>query len=80
MRNAILNILLFKSFFKKAVFSEKKTVKNRFWGPESLLKGRGCLATKMNVTFFMGNEILIIFSFNNFFEKNNIFGENRKNS
>ncbi len=39
-------------FQKKAVFS-KKIVKNRFWGP-SLLKGRGCLATKMNITFFYG--------------------------
>ncbi len=31
----------------------------------------------MNITFFMGNEVLNIFSFNNFFEKSNIFGENR---
>ncbi len=28
------------------------------------------------ITFFMENEVLNIFSFNNFFEKINIFGEN----
>ncbi len=27
------------------------------------------MATKMNITFFMGNEILNIFSSDNFFEK-----------
>ncbi len=31
---------------------------------------------RMNITFFMGNDILNIFSFNNFSEKSNIFGEN----
>ncbi len=40
--------------------------------------GRRYLATKMNITFFMGNEVLNIFSLNNFFEKSNIFGENRE--
>ncbi len=30
----------------------------------------------MNTTFFMGNEVLNIFLFNNFFEKSNIFREN----
>ncbi len=49
-------------------------MKNRLWGP-SLLKGNGRLAWKMNLTFLMGNEVLNIFSFNNFFEKSNIFGE-----
>ncbi len=40
---------------------------------KSLLKGRSRLATKMNITFFlMGNEVLNIFSFNNFFEKSTI--------
>ncbi len=39
-------------------------------------KDRGRLATKMNITFFMGNEVLNIFSSNNFFEENNIFREN----
>ncbi len=31
---------------------------------------------KMNITFFMGNEVLNIYSYNNFSEKLNIFGEN----
>ncbi len=31
---------------------------------------------KMNITFFMGNEVLSIFLFNNSFEKSNFFGEN----
>ncbi len=31
---------------------------------------------EINVTFLMGNEVLNIFSSNNFFEKSNIFGEN----
>ncbi len=34
------------------------------------------LATRMNITFFMGNEVSNILSFNNFFEKSNIFGDN----
>ncbi len=29
----------------------------------------------MNITFFTGNEVLNIFSCNNFFEKTQIFGE-----
>ncbi len=37
---------------KKFVFSEKKS-ETLFWGgAKSLLKGRGCRAMKMNVTFF----------------------------
>ncbi len=43
---------------------------------KSLLKGRGRLTTKMNITFFIGNEVLNIFSFNNFLDKSNIFPEN----
>ncbi len=44
-------------------------------GPKSLLKERRLLATRMNINFFMGNEVLNILSFNNFFEKSNIFGD-----
>ncbi len=36
---------------------------------------RDHLALKMNITFFMGNEVLNILSFNNFFEKRNIFAD-----
>ncbi len=49
--------------------------KTRFWRPKFLLKGRGRLATKMNTTFFMGNEVLNIFSSKHFFEIINIFGK-----
>ncbi len=62
-------------FSKKTVFSEK-TTKPQFLGPKSLLKERGCQGMKMNITFFMENEVLNIFSFDNFFDKSNIFGEN----
>ncbi len=34
------------------------------------------LATRMYINFFMGNEDPNILSFNNFFEKRNIFGDN----
>ncbi len=47
-------------FSTKAVFSEK-TAKPQFLGHKSLLKGRGRRTTKMNITFFMGNEVLNIF-------------------
>ncbi len=50
-----------------------KMAKTGFWRP-SLFWREGRWATKMNITFFfMGNEILNIFSSNNFFEENNIF-------
>ncbi len=42
------------------------------------MKGRGHLATKMNVTFFMGNEVLNALSSKNFFDESNIFRENAK--
>ncbi len=32
--------------------------------------------TKMNITLFIGNKILNIFSINNFFEKSNVYPEN----
>ncbi len=62
-------------FFKKScIFWENG--KKPFRGVKSLLKGRKCVAIKMNITFFMGNEVLNIFSSNNFFEISNSFGEN----
>ncbi len=69
------NLSIIIVFLKKAVLSEKMA-KLQFLGLKSLLKGRGRRATKMNITFFIGNEIVNIFSFNNFSEKSNIFGEN----
>ncbi len=70
MRYGILYYLAV--FSKKDEFSEK-TAKPPFLGPKSLLKVRGRPATKMNITFLMGNEILNIFSFNNFFKKKQHF-------
>ncbi len=49
-------------------------------GARFLLKGRRLLATNMNTSFFMGNEVSNMFSSNNLFEKSNIFGENRENN
>ncbi len=49
------------SFSKKAVFSEK-IAKNPFVGGHDHFEGRGGrLATKMNITFFVGLEVLNIF-------------------
>ncbi len=42
------------------------------------MKRRGHLATKINITFFMENEVLNMFSINSFFGKSNIFRENSK--
>ncbi len=101
----VLNILLFSFFFfqkKKSIFW--KNGKKPFLGPKSLLKGIGCPATKMNITFFYGkwgfeydcfesreclekkNQYNLFrrhwgfqyFSFNNLFEQNKIFQDNRE--
>ncbi len=41
--------------------------------------GMGRLVTKMNISFFMGNYVLNIFSSNNCFEESYIFHENCEN-
>ncbi len=57
----------------------RETQKNRFGvAGKSLLKGRGCRATKKNISFFMENKVLIVFSSNNFFEESNILREYNK--
>ncbi len=58
-----------------AVFFEKKA-KNRFWSPSLFWREGGDWRRKWILLFFMRNEVLNIFSFNNFFEKCNNFGEN----
>ncbi len=73
--------IMYWIFYYLADFSKKAVIfwengKKPFLEAKSLLKGRRHLATKMNITSFMGNEVLKIFSFYNFFEKSNIFGEN----
>ncbi len=69
-------------FYYLAVFSKKAVIfwkngKTPFLWAESL-EGTEGMATKMNITFFMGNEVLNIFSCNNFFQKNSIFEESKE--
>ncbi len=56
------------SFSKKAVFWEK-TVKNLFVGGHNRFEGRGHLATKINITFFIGIDGLNIFHLTTFLKK-----------
>ncbi len=60
------------SFSKKAVFLEK-TTKNPFVGGYCRFERRGHLATKINITFFVGINVLNIFYLTTFSKKNNIF-------
>ncbi len=64
-------IFYFDNFFNKdCIFREKR--EKSFSEAKHLLS----LTTKMNITFFMGNEILNIFSSNNFFKESHIFRKN----
>ncbi len=45
---------------KNAAFSEE-TVKIRLWEDMNVFRGRGRLRTKINITLFVGNEVLNIF-------------------
>ncbi len=60
------------SFSKKAIFLEK-TAKNPFVGGHGSFEGRGHLGTKINITFFVGIDVLNIFYLTIFSKKNNIF-------
>ncbi len=62
------------SFSKKAVFSEK-TAKNVFVGRHDRFEGRGRLATKINITSFVGIEVLNIFHLTFFSKKKTIFSK-----
>ncbi len=46
----------------------------------TILKGRGRVATKININFFVRNEVLNIFYITIFPKKTNIFQNNRKNN
>ncbi len=48
------------SFLRKVIFLEK-TAKNPFVGEHNRFKGKGCLTTKINITFFVGIDVLNIF-------------------
>ncbi len=68
-----------KDLFKKPVFSERtakncfgefleKTAKTHLWEDMAVLRGGGRLATKINITFFVGI-VLNIFHLTTFSEK-----------
>ncbi len=62
-------------------FMFEKIVKNHLWLDITILRGRGCLATKININLFCEKWGFEYFSYNNFFKKNkkrnNIFQNNR---
>ncbi len=65
-------------FRKKAIFPEK-TMKNCFGNAFEFFRERRCLAPKINITFFIINEVLNILLFNSFSKKKKlIFWENGK--
>ncbi len=72
--NDVRIVLLLSGFFKEKLYFLRKWQKTVSGGQVSFEENR-CLATKM-LPFFMANEVLNIFSSNNFFEKSNSFGEN----
>ncbi len=60
------------SFSKKTAFFEK----THLWEDMTVLAGGGRLATKNQYNLFCRHRRLEYFSFNKFFEKNNIFQNN----
>ncbi len=56
------------SFSKKAIFL-KKTAKIPFVGGQDCFKGKGRLATKINIIFFVGIDVLNIFYLTSFSKK-----------
>ncbi len=71
-----VTIYLTKFTKKSCIFQEKS--KNLFLGANAPLTQRELLETKLNITFFMGNEVLNIFSSKRFFDESDIFRENGK--
>ncbi len=56
------------SFSKEAIFLEK-TVNNHLWEDMTVLMGGGYLATKINITFFVGIDVLNSFHLITFLNK-----------
>ncbi len=56
--------------------NDEKIVKNHLWEDMTILRRRGCLATKININFFVRNKVLNIFHVTIFSIKNNIFQQN----
>ncbi len=70
-----IEYLIFYQFFPK-MYNFLRKRHNTVSGPQASLKKRMRPATRIDITFLMGNEVSNISSFNNFFEKRNIFGDN----
>ncbi len=62
------DILSLNKFFKNSNIFQK-TAKNLLWEDMTNLRGKGCLLTKMNITLFVGNEVLNIFYLSVFSKK-----------
>ncbi len=69
IRNLMLNIFLFNSFFEKScIFRENR--EKLFWGRIwQFFRERRRFTLKINITFFITNEVLNILLFSNFFQK-----------
>ncbi len=78
IRNLMLNIFLFNNFFEKScIFRENR--KKLFWGRIwQFFRDSRRLTRKINITFFITNEVLNILLFTNFFQRSVIFWENAR--
>ncbi len=65
-----MDVLLLNKFFEKSSIFGGKNEKNHFRGRTYCFEGGWRLATKINITFFVGTEILNIFHLTIFSEKN----------
>ncbi len=74
--NKILNFFSINIIFKKAVFSEKITATVLTAHLTIFFRKSRRLVPKINITFFIPNYMLNMFSFNNFIQKSSIFREN----
>ncbi len=54
----------------------EKIVKNHLWENVTILRGRGCLVTKININFFVRNKVLNIFQITIFKKKEQYFPKN----
>ncbi len=81
------NFILHKSFFRMSIFSSSKiswmffnlrwrNCKKHLWEDISLLRGRGRLVAKINITLFCRKWGFEYFSLKNFFKKKNTFQNN----
>ncbi len=67
----VLDIFYITIFFKVIFFN--KTEKKQFWGHGNFFNGRGHFMPKINITFFVENQVLSIFSYLSIFSKEIVF-------